>query len=102
LHFVHGTVRNAKREHRTVVLPDYQGVGIGNRVSETVAQMVIEQKMRFISTTSHPAMMMHRSKSPKWRCHRFGHAAGQDSKLTTIKRSAGRVTAGFEYLGEKC
>lgn len=99
LHFVHGTVLNAKREHRTVVLPDYQGVGIGNRVSETIAQMVVDQGMRFLSTTSHPSMMMHRSKSPVWRCHRFGHAASKDTKLKTIKRSSGRVTAGFEYVG---
>lgn len=100
LHFVHGTVTNAKREHRTVVLPDYQGAGIGNRVSEFIASKVVQQGMRYLSTTSHPSMIAHRSKSPLWRCHRFGHAAGVGSKLKTIRRFTKRITAGFEFIGK--
>jgi hypothetical protein len=30
-------VRPARREHRTVTLPDYQGAGIGNALSNFVA-----------------------------------------------------------------
>lgn len=101
IHFVHGTVLNAKREHRTVVLPDYQGVGIGNRLSAFVAQHVVNQGMRYLSTTSHPSMMRHRSQSPLWRCHRFGHVGGKNSKLTEMKTSGRRLTAGFEFIGKR-
>jgi ABC-type phosphate/phosphonate transport system ATPase subunit len=99
LHFVHPIAINTKREHRSVVLPDFQGVGIGNKLSEFIAQKVINDGMRYISTTSHPAMIHHRNKSKLWRCHRFGHASGKHTKLTTMKTSGSRITAGFEYIG---
>lgn len=100
LHFVHPVMINTKREHRSVVLPDFQGIGIGNKLSEFIAQKVKNDGMRFISTTSHPAMIHHRNKSKLWRCHRFGHASVKHTKLVTIKTSGRRITAGFEYIGE--
>jgi GNAT superfamily N-acetyltransferase len=103
LHFPHAKVRNFKREHRTVVLPDYQGVGIGNALSEAVAQHYVNQGFRFISTTSHPAMIRHRARSPLWRCHRaLSHvSAGTRTSNQDLKRtlSVGRLSAGFEYVG---
>ena len=45
------------REHRTVVLPDFQGVGIGNRVSELCAGIYRGVGQRAFSTTSHPSMI---------------------------------------------
>lgn len=98
IHFPHAAFANGKREHRTVVLPDYQGVGIGNALSEMIAQQVVESGFRFFSTTSHPAMISHRAKSPKWRCSRFGHVA-KAGKTSVIKsNSSRRVSAGFEFL----
>lgn len=67
LPFPSGTIKNAYRGHRTVVLPEFQGLGIGNRLSETVAQHIIDEGYRFFSKTSHPAMGEHREKSPLWR-----------------------------------
>lgn len=98
LHFVHGFILNAKREHRTVVLPDFQGIGIGNKLSEFIGDKIKQNGFRYYSTTSHPAMIKHRNNSDKWKCHRFGHATGVDTKLK-INRSAKRLTAGFEYVG---
>ena len=36
-----GNMKRGWREHRTVVLPDYQGMGIGPRISDAVAQMIV-------------------------------------------------------------
>jgi len=100
LHFPHAQVANFKREHRTVVLPDFQGVGIGNRLSELVASHYKKQGFRFICTTSAPSMIHHRSKSKNWRCHRFGNVSkgGKTSKASRVNSSK-RKSAGFEYIG---
>jgi hypothetical protein len=98
IHFPHASFRNGKREHRTVVLPDFQGVGIGNCLSEFVANMVVKSGFRYFSTTSHPGMIHHRAKSKKWRCLRFGHAAKAGPQSVIKINSSKRISAGFEYI----
>ena len=66
LHFPHSTSKKIKREHRTVCLPDYQGVGIGNALSNYVASLFGGLGFRFQSQTSHPSMITARNKSKKW------------------------------------
>jgi GNAT superfamily N-acetyltransferase len=94
-----------RREHRTVVLPDFQGVGIGNALSEWLGGYLKGQGLRFTSVSSHPAMIRHRAKSPKWRMKRFGHLKAHERKVhKTIgmladTSSASRLTASFEYVG---
>ena len=92
-----------KREHRTVVLPDYQGAGIGNRLSEWLGAHVKANGLRFSSTTSHPAMIRHRLASPNWRLKSIGHQAPHRGKNCPHIRRTGsfsRRTASFEYIGE--
>jgi GNAT superfamily N-acetyltransferase len=63
-----GTIpQPARREHRTVVLPDYQGMGIGVRVSEFLGTMMLRDGYRFFSKTSHPRMGEYRNISPLWK-----------------------------------
>ena len=101
LHFPHPSCSKFKREHRTVVLPDFQGVGIGNKISEFVAEIYKQNGYRFISTTSAPSMIMHRSKSPFWRTHRFGNASRPGPNgIKRMTVSAKRITAGFEFIGK--
>jgi ParB-like chromosome segregation protein Spo0J len=90
------------REHRTVCHPDFQGVGIGNAMSELIAGVFASTGKPYRSTTSHPAMIRHRLRSPAWRCVRppsmsspragSGHAVNRS-------RAAFRYTGGFEYVG---
>jgi ABC-type lipoprotein export system ATPase subunit/GNAT superfamily N-acetyltransferase len=86
-----------RREHRTVVLPDYQGVGLGNHLSALIASMWKGLGYRAISTTTHPAMIRHRNSSPLWRMHRSPSLAG--SSEGKLKHATTRLTAGFEYIG---
>jgi hypothetical protein len=102
LSFPHPT-KPAWREYRTVCLPDFQGVGIGNAMSEFVASLFVTTGKPYVSTTSHPAMIRHRAKSPLWRMTRKpGLASNQHSGKSTGMGARGavdRITAGFEFVG---
>lgn len=115
--WIHAMTRGRRdgdmREHRTVVLPDFQGVGIGNRLSEYCASIWTGLGGRAFSTTSHPAMIRYRSQSPLWRRHRLGmvspssktglYCQNKDGTLRAMTSkqlsSCGRVTGGFQYVG---
>jgi Fe-S cluster assembly ATPase SufC len=112
------------REHRTVVLPDFQGIGVGNRVSELCASYWLAVGRRAFSTTSHPGMIHYRHASPRWHTVRFGMVAptGGSGMMRRVKSGAaselelarvmwqlksgkraadscGRVTGGFQFIG---
>lgn len=100
VHRMSGTCRSGDmREHRTVVMPDFQGIGIGNRVSEFCASIVAGIGGRSYSTTSHPAMIRYRSVSPVWLRHRYGFAPPSRMNKLKASQSCSRVTAGFTYVG---
>ena len=65
--FPSGTVKNAFRGHRTVVLPDYQGLGIGVRLSDAIAELHHEEGKRYFSKTAHPRMGKYRNESSLWK-----------------------------------
>ena len=87
-----------RREHRTVTLPDFQGVGIGNALSALIAAMWKALGYRAVSATSHPAMIQSRLASPCWRMHRPPSFAGQgDRSVRPNQHGLTRFTAGFVY-----
>jgi GNAT superfamily N-acetyltransferase len=57
-----GTLKKAWRGHRTVVLPDFQGLGIGPRISDAVAQIHIDEGKRYYSRTAHPRLGAYRDR----------------------------------------
>jgi ABC-type lipoprotein export system ATPase subunit/GNAT superfamily N-acetyltransferase len=59
-----GTVKNSYRLNRTVVLPDFQGMGIGSKISEFVCAIL---NTRVFTKTVNPALGEYRSKSEKWK-----------------------------------
>jgi ABC-type iron transport system FetAB ATPase subunit len=91
------------REHRTVCLPDFQGIGIGNALSEFVAGIMAATGKKYRSTTSHPAMIRHRVRSPAWRLLRAPNFVSPPTGQSTIAvgntAAIDRATAGFEYVG---
>jgi hypothetical protein len=91
------------REHRTVCIPDFQGVGIGNALSEYVAALFRARGKPYFSTTSNPAMIEHRARSPLWRMTRkpsmvLSRRHG-GFKHIDFGTSFGRMTASFEFVG---
>lgn len=106
LHFPHPIRKHTKREHRTVCLPDYQGVGIGNALSSYIGAVCRGIGWSFISQTSHPSMMRTRARSMDWRMiakpNRTTKSMPKGESL--VARDARQVTtsrirATFEYIG---
>ena len=91
-----GAGPRTRREHRTVTLPDYQGIGVGNALSDFVASLWAGLGFRAISTTTHPAMIRSRLRSPNWTMRRRPAFAPRAGKL---RHAATRLTAGFQYVG---
>lgn len=100
LKFPHPHAKNIWKAHRTVILPDYQGLGIGHALSIAIAEHFHSQGNRYTSVTSHPAFIASRMADPRWILTRApGQVpqAGKNSKVTG--QSVGRLTAAFEYVG---
>lgn len=89
------------REHRTVCLPDYQGVGIGNAMSDWCAGVMQAVAGRGVirSTTSAPGMIAHRSRSSLWRRNRQTLNESTEHGGMKIKTAYGRLVTGFLYRG---
>lgn len=73
-----GTVKDAFREHRLVIHPDYQGFGFGPRLSEAVAQHYVDNGKRYFSKTSHPRLGGYRDQSDLWRPTSKNHMKRKD------------------------
>ena len=102
LPFPHPKVKNVWKEHRTVVLPDYQGFGLGNRLTEEIGDWLLERGKRYTSVTSHPAMIHYRAKSKKWSMTRPPSRVAANTKgLLKGTASQSRLTASFEYVGSQ-
>ena len=65
----------AYREHRVVVLPDFQGIGLGWMLSEVVASHVVSKGTRVMSITMHPTFGGMRDWSERWRPKKRNHQA---------------------------
>jgi len=99
--------KNGWRGHRTVVLPEFQGMGIGSMLSDTVADYIVSTGARFFSKTAHPALGEHREKSHLWkatsknRVKRTDYLRKNKTKEDGHKeKHAHRVCYSHEYIGE--
>ena len=85
LPFPSGSLKSAWREHRTVILPDFQGLGIGPRLSDALARMFVADGHRFFSKTAHPRLGAYRNLSLLWRGTSKNGRTRQDYTNTTTK-----------------
>ena len=95
IHFPHPKVKNIKKVHRLVVLPDYQGIGIGNRLLEFVGKIYIDKGFKFTITTSTPSLINYFNKSEKWKLTNQGRMQS-DSKTAILKYSSNRLTTSWQ------
>lgn len=104
LPLVNANVKNARRISRTVVLPDYQGIGIGGRFVNAVCAGLKGQGLDTYTTTSHPARVRSLNKSKEWEMIREPSRVGQRGKTSSLTGRLGlsrsRITTGFKYAGE--
>jgi GNAT superfamily N-acetyltransferase len=93
--------RRRWRVSRLVTLPDYQGLGIGMAMLEAVADEHRREGHRVNVTASHPALLAHCRRSPRWRAvsvRKTGSAPPPDF-VNNYRGSVGRAVVSFEYLG---
>ena len=99
-----GDIRKKWRECRTVIIPDFQGLGIGTRFSDAIADLHIEKGYRYFSKTSHMRMGLYREKSPIWKAtatnlaDRSKSTKGKSWSHLNIEKE--RICYSHEYIGE--
>jgi len=62
-----GHFKNGVRESRIVVLPDYQGLGLGTAISNFTAAIYRESGFRYFTKTVHPALGNYRNEMIFWK-----------------------------------
>jgi len=100
LPFPHPIVKKVKRVHRLVILPDYQGAGIGLKFLNEVGKLYKRDKWRYTIVTSAPSLINALKKSNEWICKHYGRLKadtgiihGNNNKTNNSKE---RITASFE------
>lgn len=101
IHFPHPTNKRVRRICRVVVLPDYQGLGIGDALSTWVAERYHARGYTPTIVLSSPQLMASYLRSPCWRLMRKGKIVGsRTGDMAKRRTSTGRLTATFNYIGE--
>ena len=72
IHFPHPKNPKIKKCHRIVILPDYQGIGLGTKFLECVAKIYVDMGFQFNITTSARNFIIKLNKSPNWYFFDFG------------------------------
>jgi GNAT superfamily N-acetyltransferase len=90
------------RISRIVTLPDYQGVGIGMTVAEAVAELHVQEGNRVNVTASHPSLIAHCRRSPRWKAVGVKKTGSRGSQkfISSYRGSPGRAVVSFEYVGD--
>jgi ABC-type lipoprotein export system ATPase subunit/GNAT superfamily N-acetyltransferase len=109
-------LKRAWRESRLVVLPEFQGLGLGTKLSEAVAQIFIDRGCRYFSKTSHPRLGGYRENSSLWKptsknkqdrkdylSDRYDVDGGtfRYHDRDIMEKHSGRVCFSHEYIGLK-
>lgn len=99
LNFPHAQIRKAVRGHRLVVLPDFQGMGLGLRLRSMVAEMYVKDGYRFFATTTNPAILNGLRNNKNWILTRVGRTSAGGPKSQLAKSSSSnRITTSWEYI----
>ena len=95
-----------KRVHRLVVLPDFQGIGIGTRFINEVTKHYIENCFNMNLTTTTPALVHALARDNNWTLVRSGRTKNTMAKNfkrygatvgTEATKSDNRITYSFNW-----
>ncbi|MBN8824461.1 MULTISPECIES: hypothetical protein [unclassified Spirosoma] len=104
--FPHAHIKNGVRLHRTVVLPAFQGIGLGGILTKHIADMYHRSGHALFTTTTHPARIRQLSKSPDWICTHKGRVSANTTATAkgasfNKSNSRGRITTSWKYAPGK-
>ncbi|GAB5373438.1 hypothetical protein AAMO2058_001751700, partial [Amorphochlora amoebiformis] len=101
--------KEAYRAHRTVILPEWQGMGLGGKLSDTAGEIFRKQGYRYFGQTVHPRFGQYRDRSVSWRALPWNHAIQrykfenwtQMKTHTQIRLRRPRMIYAHEYIGHE-
>lgn len=98
LHLLHPRVKNTKRCSRLVILPDYQGIGLGKKFLKVVSDLYLKEGYDFSLTTSAKNLIHGLANDDDWIMTRYGKlTGGTDHAIKALTKTASfnRNTASF-------
>lgn len=106
LHMPHPRRADLSSLSRVVVLPDFQGLGLGAfAFTETIAAICKANGRVLCTHPSHPALVLAWAKSPLWRMTsppRFQAPPGKTSIVRATTHARHRRVAHFQWVGPAC
>lgn len=102
MHQPHPINIKIKRVSRLVILPDYQGIGLGTKLLNFIAEIYNKQNYDFSIVTSAKNLINALRKSNKWCMSRYGVKKGTISdtaKIDSKRKLRDCKTATFFYKG---
>ena len=101
--FPHPQRKNIRMGHRLVVLPDYQGLGLGLLFDNWLGEHLTGIGYRYHKTITHPGLIHALSKSPRWEAlpHNNRPTRGGAKRLQKTMQSTRKLaTRSFRYSPE--
>lgn len=88
---------------RLVILPDYQGIGLGTRFLSEVARYYTNKGYDFLAITSAKNLIYSLNKNKDWKLNRIGQVKmckSSKSKIDFNRQTRQCKTASFFYKGD--
>jgi GNAT superfamily N-acetyltransferase len=104
LHQPHAKTKNIKMDHRLVVLPDFQGLGLGPMFADWTGGYLYDRGFRLHFAISQPVLIRAFTRSPRWRevgnkpRLQVGPKSAMRARQLDPRRLSSRV---FEYQAPK-
>ena len=95
-----GYFDKAVRGTRTVVLPDFQGLGIGSRITDFIASIYKQAGYRYFTKTVNPKLGEYRNHSEKWKTTSKNGRIIRPSVSKLNKKQKLRASYCHEYVGD--
>ena len=95
-----GYFDKAVRGTRTVVLPDFQGLGIGSRITDFIASIYKQAGYRYFTKTVNPKLGEYRNHSEQWKTTSKNGRIIRPSVSKLNKKQKLRASYCHEYVGE--
>jgi len=99
INFSHPKVKNLKKVHRLVVLPDFQGLGIGKKMMDFVCK-IYKKNYNIGITTSQPSLIFSLKNDKNWKCIFFGKMGSHTNEKLKKVDSSNRLTASFYFQND--
>jgi GNAT superfamily N-acetyltransferase len=98
IHFPHSKTKNIKKVHRLVVLPDYQGIGLGSIILDYCGKYFNQKGFKFGITTSQPSLNYALKRKKSWNLIRVGRTS-PNSGIAGLNKtlSSSRITTSWFY-----